>query len=87
MGTWDEKEYKRAAQAVKGQLVQIREGKLPSKGDYGHYIVYEIKDQTWIEIPDQILPDVIAGFDDVVKEVKSPVIGYSFLVSAFIRVA
>jgi len=87
MGIWDNREYEKAAKAVREQLAQIRQGELPSAGDYGHYIVYKIKDEVWIEIPNQILPDVIAGFGDVVKDVKAPVIGYSFYESAFIRVA
>jgi len=87
MGVWDEKEYERATKSIREQLAQIRQGKLPSGGDYGYYVVYKIKTEVWIEIPHQILSDVMVGFDDVVKDIKGPEIGYSFHVSAFIRVA
>jgi len=87
--TWDQKEYERATKFVRELLTKIRQGELPLAGEYNHYVVYKTKatKEIWIEIPNQILPDVIAGFGDVVKEVKAPVIGYSFYESAFIRVA
>jgi hypothetical protein len=91
MGTWDEREYEKATKAVREVLTKIQQGELPLAGEYKHYVVYKIKTtsekEIWIEIPNQILPDVIAGFGDVVKEVKAPEIGYSFYESAFIRVA
>jgi len=87
--TWDQKEYERATKFVRELLTKIRQGELPLAGEYNHYVVYKTKatKEIWIEIPNQILPDVIAGFGDVVKDVKAPVIGYSFYESAFIRVA
>jgi len=86
--TWDQKEYERATKFVRELLTKIRQGELPLAGDHNHYVVYKTAtSEIWIEIPNQILPDVIAGFGDVVKDVKAPVIGYSFYESAFIRVA
>jgi len=89
MGTWSEREYEKATKAVKEVLTKIQQGELPLAGEYLHYVVYKTKKgkEIWIEIPNQILPDVVAGFEDVVKEVKAPEIGYSFYESAFIRVA
>jgi hypothetical protein len=89
MGTWNAREYERATKSIRELLDQIRQGEIPLAGEYRHYVVYKTKTtkEVWIEFPNQILQDVIAGFGDVVKDIRAPKIGYSFHVSAFIRVA
>ena len=88
MGIWDNREYEKTTKAVREQLAQIRQGELPPAGDHNHYVVYKTAtSEIWIEIPNQILQEVVKEFEDVIKDIRAPEIGYSFYESAFIRVA
>lgn len=86
-GNWNQQSYMDALTKVRAVLENARQGKYPKCGNYDRYVVWG-KEETeiWVEFPAQILPQVVKGYEDVIKEVKPLEWGYHFYESSFIRI-